>query len=387
MEQVITTIKKAPPRSATVAEGVFLITGMTIGAGVLGLPYAIAQVGFKIGLIYIIGFGLLMLCLNLMIADVAEHTPEKFQLAGLAGKYIGLWAGHVLSLTVVLSSYGALLAYVVGEGDVLQLLLGGSSFWWSVVFWLLGSVVIWRGLGAAKNIQKFLSFLAILILAGLSFFLLHSIHRANLMFVHVEAFLFPYGIVLFALHGSPAIIEAKALLENDPKKLRRAVWIGTLIPVAVYVLFVAGVVGSLGSATGPVATTALSQRFGDGVLVVGNLFAALAMATSFVGLGIALKESLIWDDKISPVVSSGLVFIVPILLFVAGLRNFVGILNVVGGLFIGIEICSMIVVYWRAKSKGIFDTSKAGRFSAWFLTITTILLVLFGIILSSVQIF
>jgi amino acid permease len=66
-----------------------------------------------------------------------------------------------------------------------------------------------------------------------------------------------------------------------------------------------------------VATTALSQRFGDGVLVVGNLFAALAMATSFVGLGIALKESLIWDDKISPVVSSGLVFIVPILLCVA----------------------------------------------------------------------
>jgi amino acid permease len=88
------------------------------------------------------------------------------------------------------------------------------------------------------------------------------------MFVHVEAFLFPYGIVLFALHGSPAIIEAKALLENDPKKLRRAVWIGTLIPVAVYVLFVAGVVGSLGSATGPVATTALSQRFVSVVCIV-----------------------------------------------------------------------------------------------------------------------
>lgn len=369
----------------SVAEGVFLITGMTIGAGVLGIPYAIMQVGLKIGLLYLVGFGILMLCLNLMISETAENTPERFQLAGLAGKYIGSWAGNLLSLTIVLSSYGALLAYIVGEGDVLGALIGGKPFWWSIGFWFVGSLVIWRGLSAAKKMQKFLSFLVILIIAGLSLFLFRSVEIGNWLYTNTAQLLFPYGIILFALHGSPAVIEAKALLEHDPKKLRRAVIIGSCIPVIVYMLFAAGVLGVLGNATTPVATIALAARFGQGVMIMSNVFAVFAMATSFVGLGIALKESLLWDNHISPIISSGLVFMVPIVLFIAGLRNFISILNVVGALFIAFEIFIMILVYWRAKRKGIFGERPVSRYPAWFLTLMVILLTISGIALSLIQ--
>ncbi len=369
----------------SVAEGVFLITGMTIGAGVLGIPYAIMQVGLKIGLLYLLGFGVLMVCLNLMISETAENTPERFQLAGLAGKYIGSWACTLLSLTIVLSSYGALLAYIVGEGEVLSLLIGGNPFWWSIAFWVVGSIIIWRGLSAAKKMQKFLSFLVILIITGLSLFLFRSVHVGNWLYTNTAQLLFPYGIILFALHGSPAVIEAKALLENDPKKLRKAVIIGSLIPIIVYVLFAAAVVGVLGTATTPVATIALAARFGNGVLFISNLFALFAMATSFVGLGIALKESLLWDDHLSPVISSGLVFIVPIILFVAGLRNFISILNVVGALFIAFEVLIMILVYWRAKARGVFGARPFSRFPAWFLTGAVCVLVIAGIVFSLLQ--
>ncbi len=358
---------------------------MTIGAGILGLPYAIMQVGLKIGLLYLIGFGILMVCLNLMIAETAENTPERFQLAGLAGKYVGSWARNLLSLTVVLSGYGALLAYIIGEGTVLSTLFGGNPFWWSIAFWFGGSIVVWRGLSAAKNIQKFLSFLVILVIGGLSIFLLRSVELPNWMYTNTAQLLFPYGIILFALHGSPAVIEAKALLEHDPKKLRRAVIWGTAIPVVVYILFAAAVLGALGSSVSPVATVALASRFGNGVLVASNIFAAGAMATSFVGLGIALKESLAWDDKFSPITTGLLVFVVPLVLFLAGLRNFISILNVVGGLFIGFEIFIMILVYWRAKRRGIFGARPGHRYPAWFLTTTVLVLFISGIIFSLVQ--
>ena len=53
--------------AASVADAIFMITGMTIGAGVLGIPYVVAQVGLKIGLVYIVALGLVMLALNLIL--------------------------------------------------------------------------------------------------------------------------------------------------------------------------------------------------------------------------------------------------------------------------------------------------------------------------------
>ncbi len=50
--------------AASVADAIFMITGMTIGAGVLGVPYVVAQVGLKVGIIYIVVLGLVMLFLN-----------------------------------------------------------------------------------------------------------------------------------------------------------------------------------------------------------------------------------------------------------------------------------------------------------------------------------
>jgi amino acid permease len=108
-------------KAATLSEAVFLITGVTIGAGILGLPYAIAQVGLGIGLIYIVALGVVMLLLNLMIGEVVAETKKPLQIAGLAEVYIGRWAGYLLVITTIIGSYGALVAYVVGEGETFLL--------------------------------------------------------------------------------------------------------------------------------------------------------------------------------------------------------------------------------------------------------------------------
>jgi uncharacterized membrane protein len=78
-------------------------------------------------------------------------------------------------------------------------------------------------------------------------------------------------------------------------------------------------------------------------------------------------------------------FVVPIFLFILGLRNFIGILNVVGALFIGFEVFIMILVYWRAKDRGIFGTKPVSRFPAWFLTITVAVLFISAIAFSLLQ--
>lgn len=360
-------------KTTSTSEAVFMITGMTIGAGILGLPYAVSRVGIKIGVLYILVLGLVMLFLNLMIGEIAARTKEPLQLPGLAGKYIGAWAKHVLSVTVVLSAFGALLAYIIGVGEALANMFGGSSYSWSFGFWFVAGFVVWRGLQSARVTQKILSIILIVIISCLSFYLLPHADVSHFKYLNFGNIFFPYGIVLFALHGAPAIVEAHALLPNKPDQFRRALIIGTLIPIFVYILFVLATVGVGGLQTTEVATIGLGSRFGSGVLFFGNLFAVLAMGTSFVGLGIALKETLVWDSGIKNVWANVSVVFLPMIFFVLGLRSFISILNVVGGVFVGIESLLMVLMYWRAKHQKILQPSSYNLHHVWLLVLPVIL--------------
>lgn len=359
--------------ASNLSEAVFMITGMTIGAGVLGIPYVVAQVGLKVGLLYILGLGIVMLFLNLMIGEIAVRTKENLQLPGYAGKYLGSWAKTLLTFTVILSSTGALLAYVVGEGRTWAELLGGDPAVWSVVFWTLGSVIIWRGLQTAKKVERVFSFLVIAIIAGLSFYFLPHMRSVNFSYFNPAQIFLPYGVILFALHASPAIAEAHALLPGSQRHFRRALIIGTLIPIVLYMLFAAAVVGVMGLNTTEVATIGLGEKFGPVVLVLANLFAAFAMGTGFIGLGIAFKQTLTWDYKINNFLATLLVVIAPISLFAIGIRSFVAVLDVAGGLFIGIEAVLMVLIYWRAKKVGDLEAPRYKLDWAWLMMVPVLL--------------
>jgi amino acid permease len=371
--------------TATVTEAVFMITGMTIGAGVLGIPYVIAQVGLIPGLMYIFGLGIVMLFLNLMIGEIAVRTKENFQLPGYAGKYLGPWAKTLLSFTTIFISVGALLAYVVGEGRTLSALFGGDPAMWSAVFWTLGSLVVWRGLQTAKKVDKVFSFLVIAIIIGLSFYLLPHFQPTTWSFFNPAQVFLPYGVILFAIHASSSISEAHALLPGSQRHFRKALVIGTLIPVVLYMFFAVAVVGAMGGSTTEVATIGLGQKFGPAILVLANLFAIFAMGTGFVGVGVAFKQTLTWDYKINNFLSTLLVIIAPISLFMVGIRSFVGILDVAGGLFIGVEAVLMVMIYWRAKKTGDLDASRYKLDWAWLMMIPVLLVFTAATVLSVIK--
>ncbi|TAN33092.1 hypothetical protein EPN28_03790 [Patescibacteria group bacterium] len=353
---------------ASVSEAVFMLTGMTIGAGILGIPYVVAQVGLKIGLAYILILGAVMMCLNLMLGEIAVRTREPMHLPGFAGKYLGPGAKLLTSFMMIFSAFGVLLAYIIGEGEALSALFGGNPVWWGVLFWGIGSYIVWRGLRAAKKAEKVLSFIVICLIAGLSFFLLPKFQVANWQYINIANLFLPYGVILFALHAGPAVVEAHALLPGSERHFRKAIVIGSLIPVAVYALFALAVAGVMGAGATEVATVGLGQM-GRGALFVGNLFAILAMGTAFFGQGVALKQLFIWDFKLNRHLSELLVIFFPLFLFMLGLRSFVAVLDVVGGVFIGITAMLTVLVCWRARSAGDLPASRYNLHHFWLLAV------------------
>ena len=97
--------------------------------------------------------------------------------------------------------------------------------------------------------------------------------------------LLPYGVVFFALLGTSSIPELRVILQKETKKLRTAILLGTILPILIYAFFAVCVVGVTGAATTDVATIGLGESLGIAALYLGNIFAILAMASSFVILG------------------------------------------------------------------------------------------------------
>lgn len=360
-------------KSVSVADAVFMITGMTIGAGILGIPYVVAQVGLKIGLAYIIVFGLIMLALNLILGEIAVRTRESLQITGFVGKYLGKWPKFIINIMIVFGSYGALLAYISGEGQSLANLFGGNSAVWSVVFWGIASTAVWRGLQTVKVAERILSLVVMALICGLSIYILKDFKMATWVYSDLSQIFLPYGVILFALNGTSAVIEAHALLPRDNKSFKKALIIGSLIPVAIYVLFALAVVGATGLQTTEIATIGLGQRFGQGVMIISNVFAILAMSTGFIGSGIALKQNFIWDNKLNRYFSEFLVISVPIVLFMAGLRQFITILSISGGVLIAMEAIMIVFVCFQARKKGDADASGYGFHHFWLLGVPVFL--------------
>lgn len=374
-------------KELSVFEAVALIVSGTIGAGVLGIPYAVSKVGLGIGLLYVVGIGLLMLGLNLLVGEISVRAGKKLQLAGLAHKYLGKVGGWTMTALLYTMIFGALLAYIIGEGETLAALLGGSSFFWSSVFFIFGTIVIYLGIKTVKTTELFLSlliFVVVILIAGLS---APHLECSNFRYTDFAYLLFPYGVLLFAYHAANVIPEAHSIMMKKEKNFKKAIVISTIITIVVYALFAVAVVGVTGAQTTEIATIGLGQVLGKAGFVLGNVFAMLAMGTSFLVIGLSLRDSLSWDYKVPKIMAVSIVCGVPFLLFLFGLRQFIAVIDMVGGIIISLELLLLILIYWRAKQMSKLKKKKFQVHHAALLIAVLILAFTVGAIYSIAKLF
>lgn len=336
-------------RKISLFQAIAVIVCGTVGAGVLGIPYAIAQSGVIIGMVYIIVLGFLMMGLNLLIGELASYTRKDLQLVGLARQYLGVWGGRLMTLITYALLFGVLVVYIIGEGDILSHLFGGSSFAWSVVFFFVGSILILAGMRTIRVVDFFLSIGILAVIIIIAWSTMPHLEVSYLTYTNFAYALFPYGVILFAYHGLTAIPEAHTLLRNRDKDFKEAISIAGILVMIAYALFALTVVGVTGLATTEIATLGLGDAIGGSMVLLGNLFALFAMGTGFIMAGLSLKDSLSWDYKISPIVSGLIVCLVPFVVFAFGVRSFILAIDVVGGVLVSGEMLMSIAIYMRAR--------------------------------------
>jgi len=368
-------------------EGIALIVAGTIGAGVLGVPYAVAQVGSFIGLFYLLFLGIIMLGFNLLIGEIAVRTKGEFQMVGLAKKYLGTWGEVTMTLLVYFVMFGILNVYIIGEGQSLSQLFGGDPNTWGIIFWGVATFLVYAGLRVLKVIDFFLSLVILAVIVFISLVSVPHVETINFTYHNFTSFLLPFGVILFAYSGSGAVLESHSLLKNDKKKFKLAILISSLICMVVYIMFTLTVLGVTGKETTEIATIGLGQKIGSYLFWFGNIFAALAMGMGFLSHALMFRHSLSWDYKFSKPLATLVACGVPLILFVAGFRKFIVMIDIVGGVFLTTESLLLLIIYWKAKQAGDLPTGKYKLHHVVLLSGLLVLALLVGGVYSVVKLF
>ena len=326
------------------------LSGTIIGAGILGIPYVFSKSGFSIGLFWLAFLGFITLYVSLCLGEITLRTRKIHQIPGYAEFYLGKTGKKFMMFAMFFGIYSALLAYLIGEGESFSKLFFGNfnySIIFAIGFWFVMTLFLREGIDGLKKIESRGVLAASLIILFTFLFFATEIKTENLVYSDFSHAFFPFGVVLFALLGFSSIPEMRIEIMNKEKLLKKAIIVGTMIPIFLYFIFTATFLGVFGKNVSQVATIS-----SDSFIPVLGIF---TMLSSYFVLSFSLKN--IFDYDLKTRKNSFLfVSLVPILiyLFVSAfnLASFVDILGIAGVVSGGLTIIIILLIHMKAKENG-----------------------------------
>lgn len=339
-------------------KAVATLTGTTIGAGVLAIPYAVYNAGYWVGILYLAILGIVVTMLNLMLGEIVLRTKKNLPIPELIKLYLGR-KGYLLALiSLFIIIYGALTAYLRAAGDIMNNLIPAASFNWSVVFFAISAYFIIKGLKFVSKWEVVFVIGMFLIVATLwmKAIVAQSIDWTQFRLEPFSSFgntIQPYGIILFSYFGVIAIPQMKAIFsKQNYNQLESAIKISNLIIIFIYSVFISLLIGVTGKNIDPLAIISLGSVLGKQALLIISIFALLAIITTFISMGLAMIESYTNFTKIKRNIAVILTVFPPISLLILDWAQFNTLIQYAGG--VGVSLISILIVltFWRSKVVG-----------------------------------
>lgn len=367
--------------------GIFLVTGTCIGGGMLALPIVTAQCGFLWSLVIFFACWLVMLSSSLMVLEVNSALPANTSFSSMAFKTLGRPGQIVMWVMFLLLLYALLAAYDTGGSSLLsaiftQLHLSLSDAWSAALFTIvLGGCVLLgtRSTGRLNGVLLTLK-LVLFLIAALA--IVPNINMAHLQgqFANYRYLLMPIPVV-FTAFGSHFIIPSiRNYIGPDPKRLRRIIFIGMLIPLIIYIIWQIVVFGVLPQTGGYSFAAIAHEHDSTGALVLNivhyvhsgvlqtmiNLFMDIAVTTSFLGIGLSLLDFFIDGLKLNHqryshrTFAAILTFVIPLVFAIYYPGGFIMALEYAGVFAAVLVLILPALMSLKVTSKGLQPFYRAG---------------------------
>ncbi|WP_429162847.1 aromatic amino acid transporter [Aeromonas media] len=292
----------------SVTGGACIIASVCVGAGMLGLPSAGAGAWTSWSSLAIILTMVVMTVSGWMLLEAFKPYELTASFNSVTKDLLGHKINVFNNLTVYFVGGILLYAYITSSGLILSGLLGINSQLASVLFVLVFSCFVWHSTRAVDRISVVLiAFMVLSFVFGVSglaanidaTMLFHSLTEELGQAPYALAML-PVALTSFGYHHSVASMRA---YYGEEQKAKQAILGGTLIALALYLLWLLSIFGNLPrNAFGPIiakggdvdvllgalASVIESKRVSNAI----NLFSMAAILSSFIGVGLGVFDYL-----------------------------------------------------------------------------------------------
>lgn len=292
-----------------------LVAGMCIGGGTIAIPMVLA----KLGIIPVVLITLLVWFLNyypsLAGMELNLRSERGLSLGSLGKKFSGRGAQIAGEVSVKVLSYAALTMYLCGAASIIQKLIENcfhceiSMLFIETILALAGVILLFfpfKIVSSANNVMfsGFVIIFAVLLGVIIRFtdytnmpWLVKPTTKDILLACPILFFSFGYQLILHTLRD---------YCGRDFLNIRKSIFIGSLIPALVYMVWSATSLGAIFNSNPDFFAQMISGKIevGEFVKELANIssfssfqilvwcMSILAILTSYVGVGVGLAESL-----------------------------------------------------------------------------------------------
>jgi tyrosine-specific transport protein len=359
--------------------GILMILGTSIGAGMLALPVASASAGFVSSAILLILCWLGMTIGAFLILEVILWLPEDANLISMARLTLGksgqiiVWLGYLALL------YTLLCAYISGNSDVLQNILQACHLnvprWLATILavMLLGGIV-YRGVYSVDIVNRALMTGKIIIYLMLVLAIAPHIHVSQLIVHHSKVTIVTVMVMVTSFGFATIVPSLRTYFKSNVRELKQVVFIGSLIPLIFYIIWVMIVQGVLPIhilkqlAVSAHTTTGLAKHLATTVnsTLMGNfahIFTSICALTSFLGVSLCLFDFLadglqLKKHGLSGITVSAITFVPPMLIVLLFPAAFIYALGYAGIFVIIILMLFPAMMAWSGRYWKKIEISK-----------------------------
>lgn len=289
-----------------------LVAGTSIGAGMLALPVSTGPYGFLPSILLFGICWLFMLLTGLLLLEVNLWLKPGANIVTMATHTLGSGGRIVAWLTYLLLFYSLLAAYASGMGDLIRQGLENAWGWHlnngtaSLFFVALAALAIYLGTQTVDYLNRLFFTCKLLTFVVLVVLLTPHVQLPQLSYFNPNKIWLSLTIVVTSFGYHNIIPSIRVYLNDDVKKIRFSIIVGSTIPLLVYILWQIAIVGvvpiegkagllsilSTGQPATGLANSLTHLMENSRIANLFKLFTILAITTSFLCVAFSMFDFL-----------------------------------------------------------------------------------------------
>ncbi|WP_116964578.1 amino acid permease [Fastidiosibacter lacustris] len=286
---------------------VMIITGTSVGAGMLAIPATVAACGFWLASFLLVTVWFVMMLTALLLAEVNLAMPDGTNFSRMAYITLGKSGQIITWVAYLLLLYSLTAAYTVGGGNLVasgldKLGIGLPVTVNNALFVLVLGLFVYMGTTTVDHTNKILMFIKFLAFFAFVIAILPEVQQTfidtktrSINYIWIT---FPILITSFGFHH--IIPTLRSYVKSDRRTLRKSIILGSFIPLVIYFIWTLTTLGSIpvygelsfqsiiqnGNVSSGIVESYHSSRVGN----FAYLFESVAITTSFIGVTLGLFD-------------------------------------------------------------------------------------------------